>query len=67
MNMEKKQYIAPTLTVVTFKMERGYSASGYGPDKAFLGLFDIESVDGYNNQGQQNWSGSESNPFGDSW
>jgi hypothetical protein len=24
-------------------------------------------VDGYNNQGQQNWSGSESNPFGDSW
>ena len=27
MNTEKKQYVAPGLTVVTFKTERGYAAS----------------------------------------
>jgi len=63
--MNKKEYIAPTLTVVTFKTERGYAASGYGPDHAFLGLLSLEFENDYNAQGQENWN--ESSAFGSAW
>ena len=66
--MEKKQYIAPMLTVVTFKVERGFALSnGFGPQNSFLGLVGLETdqVQGYNTQGQQNWH--ESDYFGSGW
>ena len=65
--MNKKEYTAPTLTVVTFKTERGYAASitGYGPNATLLGLLSLNSDEGYNDQGQQNWH--ESDYFGDTW
>lgn len=59
----KKQYIAPQLMVVEFKAERGYASSGM--ERAFT-LFSL-SKDGYNDQGQENWSDG-GNLFGDnSW
>ena len=70
--MEKKEYIAPTLTVVTFKVERGYALSngrGYGSQNSFLSLIGLETdmmvMESYNSQGQQNWH--ESDYFGDEW
>ena len=42
---DKKKYIAPELTVVSFKVEHGYAASGYGPAKAFIGLLSISGDD----------------------
>lgn len=55
--MEKKEYIAPTLTAVSFRVERGYALSGgFGPQNAFLGLIGMQAdmEAGYNNQGQEN-------------
>ncbi len=49
---DKKQYIAPQLTVVTFKTERGYVASGT-PVTGFLELFDRETAEA---QTQESWS-----------
>ena len=67
--MEMKEYIAPTLTAVTFKIEQGFALSnGYGPQNAFLGLITMETdmaEDNYNSQGQENWH--ESTYFGNSW
>ena len=57
--MEKKHYIAPTLTVVTFKPERGYAGS-----IALLSLFQAEHDD-YNTYNQENWD-EEGSLFG-SW
>ena len=60
----KKQYIAPMLTVVSFKVENGYAASGF----ATLNLFHEEILDdpysGYNSSNQENWCESEQNFFG---
>lgn len=51
----KKQYIAPVLTVVTFKTEKGYAVSGPDPEAPFiLSLFESDG-DGYSAQGQQTW------------
>ena len=44
---EKKEYSAPVLTVVTFKSERGYAASGKG-----LGLAETF---GTSERGQEEW------------
>lgn len=66
--MEKKEYIAPTLTAVSFRVERGYALSGgFGPQNAFLGLIGMQAdMDaGYNEQGQENWH--ESDYFGNDW
>ena len=59
-----KQYIAPQLTVVSFKAERGYALSGLRQENLFdLGFLqlDMESgnYDGYNAQCQQNWDTDE--------
>ena len=57
----KKQYIAPTLTVVTFKTERGYQASGLQVFKVFSNIatpgVEIASS-------QEDWDATE-NLFGD--
>lgn len=65
--MEKKEYITPTFTVVSFKIEQGYALSGYGQQNTFLGLLGLEQdiAEDYNAQGQQNWH--QSNYFGSSW
>ena len=46
--MKKKEYISPEMTVVSFKIERGFE----GSNKMSL-FFDIPT-DGYNNQGIEN-------------
>ena len=67
----KKQYIAPELTVVSFRTERGYALSG-----SERGLFDLnflqldmsdESYSGYNAQGQQTWATADDSYFGSAW
>lgn len=56
----KEQYIAPALTVVEFKTERGFAESSEMA-KAF-NLFSL-SKSGYNDNGQQEWDESEGNLF----
>lgn len=58
----KQEYIAPQLTVVTFKQELGYAAS-INTLQTFS-LFQILEP-GYNTQGQQLWE--ENTTFGDEW
>ena len=57
---DKKEYIAPVLTVDTFKMERGFAASSFSICHIFLG----EDADMTNNQ--ESWETND-NAFGDSW
>ena len=59
----KKQYIAPELTVVTFKTEKGYASSE--PETPFLMRL-FGSADGYNSQGQEEWD-TDNSTFGSSW
>ena len=60
----KKEYIAPELTAVEFKAERGYAASG---DLLHIFFPMNDTSSGYNSQGQQTWDNSQSNSFGDRW
>lgn len=62
--MKSKKYITPTLTVVAFKAEQGFAASGDA--QKFLDLSIFGSKEGYNNQAQQNWDEEEGSLFG-SW
>ena len=55
----KKQYIAPELTVVSFKAERGYALSG-GIERSIFDFHLLDPDDGYNSQSQQNWQEEES-------
>ena len=55
----KKEYVAPTLTVVTFKVEQGFTAS-----TEFCLFQDI--LLNYNNQAQENWT-VQDNSFGNGW
>ena len=57
---DKTEYIAPVLTVVTFKMERGFAASSFIISHIFL----EEGADMMNNQ--ESWKTND-NAFGDSW
>lgn len=57
---QTRQYIAPALTVVEFKVERGFAESSEMA-KAF-NLFSL-SQEGYNDNGQQEWDESEGNLF----
>ena len=62
---EKKKYIAPELTVVEFKTERGYASSGSELTKvlrifALAGTLDVSST-------QEIWSLDENNTFGSTW
>ena len=58
---DKKEYIAPELTVVSFKVEQGFFGSG---QKAFS-LFPFLGIDAFNNQSQEVWS--EGGDFGGDW
>lgn len=62
--MKRKKYITPTLTVVAFKAEQGFAASGDA--QKFLDLSIFGPKDGYNEQAQQNWNEEDKNLFG-SW
>lgn len=54
--MRKKQYLAPELTVVTFKIEQGFTASSTGYQSTqMLDMFLIQSNEDYNDQAQENW------------
>lgn len=57
----KKEYTAPTLTVVTFKVEQGFTASS----EIHLQLFHEDHNSDYNSQAQENWH--ESSNFGTDW
>lgn len=59
----KKQYLAPELTVVSFKTERGYALSG--GDKGLFDFSRLEYEEGFNSQSQQDWH-EESSFFGSS-
>lgn len=62
--MKRKEYIAPELTVVSFKMERGFALSGF----ATMDLFhELEQEDLYNASNQENWYYEEDNNFFGSW
>ena len=60
----KREYLAPALTVVEFKAEKGYAVSGEQPfiQRLFFG----GSADGYNAQGQEEWD-TDNETFGNSW
>ena len=66
MEMKKKQvYLAPALTVVCFKAERGYFASGE-PRDGFLGLIEMgddgsEVLESRNNENGYFWGGNDWN------
>ena len=58
----KKTYLPPALVSVTFKLERGYAASGSGPLASIFGLGNT-----YTSSSDDPWSGSSSgsgNHFG---
>ena len=59
----KENYIAPELTVVTFKVEQGFTASGNGM-QSLISLF-IQAEPEYNSQAQQNWQ--EENSIFENW
>ena len=58
MKNEKKEYTAPELTVVTFKTEHGYAASGLGLNYEFT----YEPC----NESQETWTNDDSY-FDRSW
>ena len=66
----KKDYIAPQLTVVSFKIEQGFAQSG----EVSLRLFQDAELDiinnnynDYNEYNQENWHQGSSNIFGSGW
>jgi len=58
--MKKKEYTAPTLTVVEFKMEKGYALS------MLRITSDHEVQSSFNDYGQENWQ-EESGSLFDNW
>ena len=58
--MKKRQYTAPSLTVVEFKMEKGFAFSMLQISS------DHEAQSAFNDNGQENWDESCGNLFG-SW
>ncbi len=58
----KENYIAPELTVVTFKVEQGFTASGNGM-QSLISLFCIQPE--YNSHAQENWQ--EENSIFENW
>ena len=61
----KKEYIAPELTVVTFKAEQGYASSGFRLVQDFS-LFEQDDNSNYNSQAQENWN-DDGGAFGSGW
>ena len=63
----KKTYIAPQLTVVSFKAEQGYSLSAVSSMLLFQDA-NLDAInDDYNDNNQENWNPGSSNIFGSSW
>ena len=60
--MNKKQYAAPTLTMVEFKAERGYAVSG-----PLSMVVPTQLLGTFNAQGIENWDVNEANLIGDTW
>ena len=56
---EKKEYMAPELTVVTFKAERGYATSSLSAAFFGLGLGQSHAADGQETWQIDNYSGTE--------
>lgn len=67
MKNNKKQYLVPELTVVSFHVEHCYNST-FGINKVHM-FFQDEDDNTYNNQGQQVWNedNSISNTFGGTW
>ena len=64
----KKDYIAPQLTVVSFKIEQGFAQSGGVSLRLFQDIsLDYAIDDNYNDYNQENWHQGSSNIFGSSW
>lgn len=68
----KKEYIAPALTVVTFRQERGYALSGElqgTPRTGFLELMLMDNNDNYREtetfSTHDTWTQSNGNAFWD--
>ncbi len=68
----KKEYIAPALTVVTFRQERGYALSGESqgtPRTGFLELMLMDNNDNYREtetfSTHDTWTQSNGNAFWD--
>ena len=64
--MNKRQYIAPALTVVTFKVEQGFATSTGFQSTQFLDMFLLQQEEEYNDQAQENWHEGGDNLF-DRW
>lgn len=66
----KRTYIAPVLTVVSFKVEQGFTVSSVS-ENCTMRLFQNAELDiidnGYNASGQQNWSQEGNHFFGNDW
>lgn len=60
----KENYIAPELTVVTYKVEQGFTASGNGM-QSLISLFCIQAEPEYNSHAQENWQ--EENSIFENW
>ncbi len=66
--MSKQEYIAPELTVVTFKVEQGFQASGQSlMQQLDLFNFNVLSEDDYNSYGHENWTTADDSYFGSGW
>ena len=63
----KKTYIAPQLTVVSFKAEQGYSLSGASTMRLFQDASLDAINDDYNSSNQENWYQDSKNIFGNEW
>jgi len=61
----KKEYIAPTLTAVTFKAEQGYASSGFRLFQDLM-FFEQDYDPDYNTQAQENWH-DDGGAFGSGW
>ena len=62
----KKNYIAPQLTVVSFKAEQGYSLSSVSTMRLFHDA-ELDIINNYNEYNQENWHQGSSNIFGSTW
>ena len=67
----KKQYTAPELTVISFKVEQGFTNSSVSSTfNFFQDLSQNSANQSYNSQCQQNWSngnGDGGSYFGSGW
>ena len=63
----KRTYIAPMLTVVSFKIEQGFATSGTCTMRLFQDADMAEINNDYNASGQENWYQDGNNLFGNGW